>query len=51
MTQHCIQTLREVLDISGFPSVQIVAADSDFSGISSAMLKDPKLNSSVSIVG
>lgn len=37
--------------MNGFSSVEIVAADSDFESIASAMLKDPELNSSVSIVG
>ena len=46
-----LQTLRKVLDSNGFSSVQIVAADGDFSSISSAMLMDPELNSSVSIIG
>jgi galactosylceramidase len=46
-----IKTLRGALDENGFSSVQIVAADSSFSGISTAMLKDPELNSSVSIIG
>jgi galactosylceramidase len=46
-----IKILRKVLDTNGFESVAIVAADTDFKSISSAMLKDPELNSSVSIVG
>ena len=46
-----MQTLRRVLDSSGLQHVEIVAADSAFSGISLAMLGDKDLNASVSIVG
>ena len=40
-----------MLDSSGLTSVQIVAADSKFEDISVAMLEDPELNSSVTVIG
>ena len=46
-----MQVLRKALDSSGLGNVQIVAADSSFQGIASDVLKDPVLNSSVSILG
>ena len=46
-----LKVLRQTLDGAGYKSVQIVASDSSFTGIATAVLDDSDLFAAVSILG